>query len=149
VAERKRDMKKQSEWSRAYTAKAYDRLYPFVPKGYKAEIQEAAEMLGETLNEFIVKAIDERMKQIGITQEPSSPPSGDLNKPAPCLDLKELRKLDQRIIDEHNRMMWNGEYPTNENGLQVIPAISDTDRPDDVDAEDWREYMRWKFGESE
>ena len=47
-----------------YNAKAYDRLYPFVPKGRKAEIQAAAETLGETLNEFIVRAIDERMKKV-------------------------------------------------------------------------------------
>lgn len=49
-----------------YTAKAYDRLYPFVPKGKKAEIQAAADKQGETLNEFIVKAIDERMKRLQI-----------------------------------------------------------------------------------
>lgn len=48
-----------------YNAKSYDRLYPFVPKGQKAEIQEAADTLGETLNEFIVKAIDERMEKLG------------------------------------------------------------------------------------
>jgi hypothetical protein len=46
-----------------YNAKAYDRLYPFVPKGRKAEIQAAADALGETLNEYIVKAIDERMER--------------------------------------------------------------------------------------
>lgn len=61
---RKRDMKKQTQWSRAYNKEAYDRLYPFVPKGRKAEIQAVAETLGETLNEFIVRAIDERMKKV-------------------------------------------------------------------------------------
>lgn len=39
----------------------YTRL--FVPKGRKAEIQAAAEQVGETLNEFIVKAIDERLER--------------------------------------------------------------------------------------
>lgn len=48
-----------------YVAKAYDRLYPFVPKGRKAEIQAAADAAGETLNEFIVKAIEERMERMG------------------------------------------------------------------------------------
>lgn len=47
-----------------YTAGAYDRLYPFVPKGRKAEIQAVADAVGETLNEFIVKAIDERMTRM-------------------------------------------------------------------------------------
>lgn len=49
-----------------YNAKSYDRLYPFVPKGKKAEIQAAADQQGETLNEFIVKAIDERMKRLQV-----------------------------------------------------------------------------------
>lgn len=53
---------KTSSASKAkFNEKAYDRLYPFVPKGRKAEIQAAADAAGETLNEFIVKAIDERM----------------------------------------------------------------------------------------
>lgn len=64
MAQKERDMKKQAEWSRAYNAKSYDRLYPFVPKGRKAEIQAAAEAEGETLNEFIVKAINERIDRL-------------------------------------------------------------------------------------
>lgn len=47
-----------------YNAKSYDRLYPFVPKGRKAEIQAAADARGESLNDFIVRAIDERMNRI-------------------------------------------------------------------------------------
>lgn len=50
------------------TARAYDRLYPFVPKGKKAEIQAAADKQGETLNEFIVKAIEERMNRLQENQ---------------------------------------------------------------------------------
>lgn len=65
---RERDMKKQAEWSRAYNEKNYDRLYPFVPKGKKAEIQAAADKQGETLNEFIVKAIEERMNRLQENQ---------------------------------------------------------------------------------
>ena len=34
-----------------------------LPKGRKAEIQAAADAVGETLNEYIVKAIDERMER--------------------------------------------------------------------------------------
>ncbi len=47
-----------------YNAKTYDRLYPFVPKGRKAEIQAAADAVGESLNDFICKAIDERMERL-------------------------------------------------------------------------------------
>ena len=64
MPERKRDMKKQTEWSKAYNAKTYDRLYPFVQKGRKAEIQAEADKLGETLNEFIVRAIEERIERL-------------------------------------------------------------------------------------
>lgn len=42
----------------------HDCLYPVVPKGRKAEIQAAADAVEETLNEFIVKAIDERMERL-------------------------------------------------------------------------------------
>jgi predicted HicB family RNase H-like nuclease len=35
-----------------------------LPKGRKAEIQAAADAAGETLNEYIVKAIDERMERL-------------------------------------------------------------------------------------
>lgn len=59
-----KNSKARIDANRRYAEKAYDRLYPFVPKGRKAEIQEAADTLGETLNEFIVKAIDERMRKV-------------------------------------------------------------------------------------
>ena len=46
-----------------YNAKSYDRLYSFVPKGHKNEIEICAKSVGESLNEFIVKAIDQRMER--------------------------------------------------------------------------------------
>ena len=46
------------------TKKHYDRLYPFVEKGRKVEIQAAADSMGESLNDFIVKSIEERMRRI-------------------------------------------------------------------------------------
>ncbi len=56
--------KTSNESKAKYNAKAYDRLYPFVPKGRKAEIQAAADAAGESLNDFICKAIDERMERM-------------------------------------------------------------------------------------
>jgi len=44
-----------------YNAKTYDQLPIRVPKGRKAEIQNAAESAGESLNAFVVGAIDERI----------------------------------------------------------------------------------------
>ena len=55
--------KAQTRAQNKYVAKTYDRLYPFVPKGRKAEIQAAADATGETLNEYIVGAIDQRMER--------------------------------------------------------------------------------------
>jgi uncharacterized protein (DUF1778 family) len=47
-----------------YNAKSYDRFYPFAPKGHKAEVQAAADSVGESLNDFIMTATDERMKRL-------------------------------------------------------------------------------------
>ena len=63
----------QSRASNKYAAKAYDRLYPFVPKGRKAEIQAAADALGESINDFIMKAIDERKERIKDMEKAGHP----------------------------------------------------------------------------
>lgn len=49
--------------NRRYSEKAYDRFYPFAPKGRKAEVQAAADAAGESLNEYIMNAVDQRMKR--------------------------------------------------------------------------------------
>lgn len=46
-----------------YNAKAYDEIKVRVPKGRKAELQAHAEGRGESLNGFIVRAIDEAIKR--------------------------------------------------------------------------------------
>lgn len=48
---------------RKYNEKAYDRVYLTVPKGRKAEIEEAARAKGETLNGLINRLLDEYMKK--------------------------------------------------------------------------------------
>ena len=45
-----------------YNAKTYDRIEVVVYKGRKGEIKAAAEAVGESLNAYITKAIDERME---------------------------------------------------------------------------------------
>ena len=45
--------KKQTEWSRAYNEKAYDRIYVTVPKGRKATIEALAAEHGEKVNGYI------------------------------------------------------------------------------------------------
>lgn len=54
--------KSQTRASNKYNAKAYDRLAIQVKKGRKAEIQAAAEKQGESLNAYVVNAVEQRMK---------------------------------------------------------------------------------------
>lgn len=46
-----------------YNAKAYDSLRIVVKKGRKAEIQAHAEAMGESLNAFVGRAINEAMER--------------------------------------------------------------------------------------
>jgi predicted HicB family RNase H-like nuclease len=58
--------KKGSAATRAknkYNAANYDRLYPYVPKGRKAIYEAAAEAAGLSLNDFIAKALDEKIER--------------------------------------------------------------------------------------
>ena len=51
--------KKQTEWSRAYNQKAYDRISVTVPKGKKEEITAAAARSGESVNGLINRLLQE------------------------------------------------------------------------------------------
>lgn len=53
--------KKQTEWSRNYNEKAYDRLAITVPKGQKAVIEAAANAAGESVNLYTQRALLARM----------------------------------------------------------------------------------------
>lgn len=46
-----------------YMQKAYDRLNVLVPKGRRDEIKAAASTAGESMNQYIVTAIDQRMER--------------------------------------------------------------------------------------
>lgn len=51
----------KNQWRREHT----DSKLLVLPKGRKAEIQGVADRVGESLNDFIVTAIDERIKKLG------------------------------------------------------------------------------------
>jgi len=51
-----------------YNAKTYDRITVLVPKGKRDAVKDAANAVGESLNAFAVKAIDERMVRLGGSQ---------------------------------------------------------------------------------
>lgn len=55
---------KHIETVKVYNKEKYARLYPFVTKEHKSEIETLAAAQGESLNTFIVKAIDERIKAL-------------------------------------------------------------------------------------
>lgn len=51
----------QIAYQNEYNKMNYDRIEVKVPKGKKAVIKEAAQAAGQSVNEFINQAIDERM----------------------------------------------------------------------------------------
>lgn len=51
----------KNQWKKEHT----DQKNLTLPKGRLAEIQAAAEAVGEKVNEFILTAIDERMARLG------------------------------------------------------------------------------------
>ena len=55
----KTSAKSKNEW----IAKAYDRINLTVPKGQKNAIQAAAQAKGESVNEYIKKAVEARMER--------------------------------------------------------------------------------------
>ena len=44
-----------------YNAKAYDRIAIMAPKGGKAEIKAAADRAGQSVNAYILEAVQQRM----------------------------------------------------------------------------------------
>ena len=56
-------MGNRTEYKNQWMKENRDTKLLTMPKGRKAEIQAAADAAGETLNEYIVKAIDERMER--------------------------------------------------------------------------------------
>lgn len=57
--------KKQTEWSRAYNEKAYDRISVTVPKGQKAMIEAAAKRNGESVNGMINRLLQQEIEKPG------------------------------------------------------------------------------------
>lgn len=55
--------KKQQASVNRYITKSYDRINLTVPKGKKERIQNFAQSIGESVNGFINRAIDEAMKE--------------------------------------------------------------------------------------
>lgn len=55
-----------------YNAKAYDQLPIRVPKGRKATVQSAADAAGQSLNGYVVQALDERMARDGAAPAKNS-----------------------------------------------------------------------------
>lgn len=53
----------QIAYQNEYNKLNYDRIEIKVPKGKKAVIKEAATAAGQSVNEFINQAIDERMEK--------------------------------------------------------------------------------------
>lgn len=55
--------KNSYESIKRYQDKAYDQMLIRVPKGRKEEIKACAENRGQSINAFVVEAIDEKIEQ--------------------------------------------------------------------------------------
>lgn len=55
--------KNSSESINRYMQKAYDRLNVLVPKGRREEIKAAASAVSESMNQYVINAIDQRMER--------------------------------------------------------------------------------------
>ncbi len=62
--------KKQQASVNRYIAKSYDRINLTVPKGKKERIQSYAQSVGESVNGFINRAIDDAMRDENKTDSP-------------------------------------------------------------------------------
>ena len=62
--------KKQQASVNRYIAKSYDRINLTVPKGKKEIIQNFAQSIGESVNGFINRAIDDAMRDENKTDSP-------------------------------------------------------------------------------
>ena len=62
--------KKQQANVNRYIAKSYDRINLTVPKGKKERIQSYAQSVGESVNGFINRAIDDAMRDENKTDSP-------------------------------------------------------------------------------
>ena len=62
--------KKQQASVNRYIAKSYDRINLTVPKGKKERIQNFAQSVGESVNGFINRAIDDAMRDENKTDSP-------------------------------------------------------------------------------
>lgn len=58
--------KKQTEWTRAYNEKAYDRISVTIPKGRKVTVEAFARSQGETVNGLINNLLQ---RETGLSAE--------------------------------------------------------------------------------
>lgn len=64
-----------------YVKANYDRINVTIPKGRKDEIKAHAESRGQSVNGFIVAAIDEKMERDGAVTEPVTEPTAKVTEP--------------------------------------------------------------------
>lgn len=63
------EMAGNTEYKNKWQQENRERINLAVPKGYKAKVKECADAAGDSLNGYIVKAIDEKMERDGLKTE--------------------------------------------------------------------------------
>ena len=69
--------KKQTEWSRKYNEKAYDRLAITIPKGRKSTVEAVAAARGESVNGLVNGLL---RGAAGLTEEEWRAPAAEAGK---------------------------------------------------------------------
>ena len=54
--------KRKAEWQNKYIEKTYDRINLLVPKGEKEIVKAAADRAGQSVNAYILEAVQQRME---------------------------------------------------------------------------------------
>lgn len=107
--------KAQQKAVHKYVKNNYDRLEITVPKGRKAEIKKHAEAHGESVNSFIVRAVNETIKRDGTVAVSSTKPATSVAKSqesVPSLPKKQKPQY-RAFIDADAKLVDLPELLTN------------------------------------
>lgn len=69
MAGRKKEKFNQVKYQNEYNRLKYDRVGIVMPKGKKDVVKEKATAAGQSMNEYVNQAIEERMEREGVSDE--------------------------------------------------------------------------------
>ena len=118
MAEETKISKAQQKAVNKYVQKNYDRINVTFPKGFKAEIKAHAEAQGESMNAFIIRAVNEAMNCDGRSSEspildspiePEPSASTQINTTESTGQSAETKQNTQTVISEDLKELLQGK----------------------------------------